>query len=483
MKLSVIALIDEKDGWGPTITSVIEQTYENLELLLINIGMSVSNRDLIREFVNTDSRVKACECSHEETASELPNIMRLAIEGQYIMKISNGMILEQTAVERIMHMFQRRKNEVFIYADVLPVNQNNEVLTEILKLNDEMENFYLYNPLRICFVCKKEVYVKVGGFNRSGLFGAAYDFCIRVQEEGVPVYHFRAKICQFRVGKDLSEIKAPDDIVNLRISKFKEEIEQCEILDVKRKVLNELIKQCRKYKSNNKTLRLMLSLIALQNPVNQNRLKMQKIKNRSRAVFDILADTYEQDGGYDEPRKCYRPAMKMIRKYARKDLKLLDIGCGPGIMLQMVLDTFPDAMRVDGIDLSREMVRQAKGRLLDERAVVVEGTIDTVDFSEDFYDIELCMHSFHHYPRPLKSLRCMSRALRRKGVLIIVDNYYKGLKRLEQNFDLYVNEYCYGDMWMYSAWELVILTSMAGFYKQQCYKVGDKSFMFICQKR
>ena len=473
MKLSVIALIDEKDGWGPTITSVIEQTYENLELLLINIGMSVSNRELIREFVNTDSRVKACECSHEETASELPNIMRLAIEGQYIMKISNGMILEQTAVERIMHMFQRRKNEVFIYADVLPVNQNNEVLTEILKLNDEMENFYLYNPLRICFVCKKEVYVKVGGFNRSGLFGAAYDFCIRVQEEGVPVYHFRAKICQFRVGKDLSEIKAPDDIVNLRISKFKEEIEQCEILDVKRKVLNELIKQCRKYKSNNKTLRLMLSLIALQNPVNQNRLKMQKIKNRSRAVFDIL----------DEPRKCYRPAMKMIRKYARKDLKLLDIGCGPGIMLQMVLDTFPDAMRVDGIDLSREMVRQAKGRLLDERAVVVEGTIDTVDFSEDFYDIELCMHSFHHYPRPLKSLRCMSRALRRKGVLIIVDNYYKGLKRLEQNFDLYVNEYCYGDMWMYSAWELVILTSMAGFYKQQCYKVGDKSFMFICQKR
>lgn len=50
MKLSVIAFIDEKDGWRPTITSVIEQTYDNLELLLINIGMSLSNRELIREF-------------------------------------------------------------------------------------------------------------------------------------------------------------------------------------------------------------------------------------------------------------------------------------------------------------------------------------------------------------------------------------------------------------------------------------------------
>ncbi len=482
MKLSVIAFIDEKDGWRPTITSVIEQTYDNLELLLINIGMSLSNRELIREFANTDSRVKIYECNHGEAAA-LPDIMRSAIEGQYVMKISNGMILEQTAVERIMHMFQRRKNEVFIYTDILPVNQKNEVLTEILELNDEMENFYLYNPLRICFVCKKEVYERVGGFNRSGLYGAEYDFCIRVQEEGVPMYHFRAKIGQFRVGKDLSKIKTADDIVNLRIRKFEEEIEYCEILDIKRKVLNELIKQCRKYKKNDKALRLMLSLMALQNPVNQNRLKMQKIKNRSRAVFDVLADTYEQDGGYDEPRKCYRPVMKMIRKYAGKDLKLLDIGCGPGIMLQMVLDTFPDAMRADGIDLSREMVRQAKGRLSDERAVVVEGTIDTVDFPEGFYDIELCMHSFHHYPRPLKSLRCMSRTLGRRGILIIVDNYYKGLKRLEQNFDLYVNEYCYGDMWMYSALELTILTSMAGFYKQQYYKVGDKSFMFICQKR
>ena len=92
MKLSVIAFIDEKDGWRPTITSVIEQTYDNLELLLINIGMSLSNRELIREFENTDSRVKIYECNHGEAAA-LPDIMRSAIEGQYVMKISNGMIL------------------------------------------------------------------------------------------------------------------------------------------------------------------------------------------------------------------------------------------------------------------------------------------------------------------------------------------------------------------------------------------------------
>ena len=128
-------------------------------------------------------------------------------------------------------------------------------------------------------------------------------------------------------------------------------------------------------------------------------------------------------------------------------------------------------------------IRKFLQNLQNTKAHAVTGTIEKVAVQQNYFDIALCMHSFHHYPRPLKSLRCMSRALRRKGVLIIVDNYYKGLKRLEQNFDLYVNEYCYGDMWMYSAWELVILTSMAGFYKQQCYKVGDKSFMFICQKR
>ena len=317
----------------------------------------------------------------------------------------------------------------------------------------------------------------------NGIYDADNDFCIRILECGFPVYHFRAKICRYRVDENMLRMRNKEDVLNFRIKKFREEIRKRRGLVIKIKVLNELIDQCKKYERYQTGICLAVYCRMLQNPMNQIRLKRQKILNQSRAAFDILADGYEQDGGYDEPRKCYQPVMKIIRKYAVGNFKLLDVGCGPGIMLQKVLRTFPEAAKIDGIDLSVEMVKFARRRLLDERACVVEGTIDTISFPMNFYDIELCMHSFHHYPKPLKSLLCMNRVLRKGGVLIIADNYYKGLKRLEQNFNLYANEYSYGDMWMYSMWELVILTYMSGFHKQRFYKIGDKSFIFICQKR
>ena len=77
----------------------------------------------------------------------------------------------------------------------------------------------------------------------------------------------------------------------------------------------------------------------------------------------------------------------------------------------------------------------------------------------------------------------MCRVLHKEGLLILVDNRIKGWKRLERNFNMFVNNYPYGDMWMYSFLELFILTTLAGFHKQKYIKVGDNSFIFMCEKK
>ncbi len=482
MQVTVMMLIDQEEGWKPTITSVLEQTYDNLELLCIDTKVSVKNSEMIKELANQNPRIRVYENIGIKEEAELLNLGLLTAEGHYIMKISNGMVLAPDAVERIMHVFARRKNETAICTAVLPVNRKGEVVQFLLALNEEMENVYLYNPFRICLICKKEVYDKVGGYRKDALYDINNDLCIRIKEYGFSIYYFRAKVCQFNMDETLSAIGNRADFLDLRIKKSAKTIRECRDSDLKIKMLNELIQQCKKYEKNKKCFLLTMWLWGIYNPINQNIIRNQKIKKNSRQSFNIVADSYEQNGSYDEPRKCYMPVMQLIKKYAESDLRLLDVGCGPGTMLEKIFESFPDASRIDGIDLAEEMVKQAKSRLPDQRVNVIEGTIDTINLPRNFYDIELCMHSFHHYPRPLKSLKCMNRVLRKKGILIIVENYYKGWKRLEQNMDAYVSEYSYGDMWMYSAWELIILTYMAGFYKQQFYKVGEKSFLFICQK-
>lgn len=211
-------------------------------------------------------------------------------------------------------------------------------------------------------------------------------------------------------------------------------------------------------------------------------IRTDKITKNTRMAFNKLASTYEMEEALQEPRKCYAPVMKIIKERADKELKLLDVGCGTGVMLKLICKEYPKAKEILGIDLSPAMVKKANSNLKGYTAHVIKGKIETVGLHEEFYNIVLCMHSFHHYPYPLKSLKRLWRTLCRNGILIIADNHYEGWGRIKRNLDLWIHDYPDGDMWMYSCFELSVLTKLAGFKKQQYYKIGEKSFVFVCQK-
>lgn len=214
----------------------------------------------------------------------------------------------------------------------------------------------------------------------------------------------------------------------------------------------------------------------------EKQIKAEEISKKTKIAFNRLASNYENDETLQEPRKCYAPVLKIIKKQAVTDLKLMDIGCGTGVMLKLVCEEFPQASDILGIDLSPVMVKRARDKLSGYKAHIMERKIEAADLPKGFYDIALCMHSIHHYPSPLKSLKKVEKALGKNGMLIIADNYYKGWERIRRNWELYANNYPDGDVWMYSFFELGVLARVAGFKKSYCYKVGKKSFIFVCQK-
>lgn len=215
----------------------------------------------------------------------------------------------------------------------------------------------------------------------------------------------------------------------------------------------------------------------------RNLARTDKITKKTRRAFNKLASTYDTEEALQEPRKCYAPVMKIIKKRTNKELKLLDVGCGTGVMLKSICREFPKAIEISGIDLSPAMVKKANSNLMGYKAHVIKGKIETVALPKEFYNVALCMHSFHHYPYPLKSLKRLCSTLCKNGMLIMADNYYEGWSRIKRNWELRIRDYPDGDMWMYSCFELSVLTKLAGFQKQQCYRVGKKSFIFICQKK
>lgn len=97
--------------------------------------------------------------------------------------------------------------------------------------------------------------------------------------------------------------------------------------------------------------------------------------------------------------------------------RVLDVGCGPGVMVEAVLargGTF------DGLDISQEMVREGSERFGSRAGVRFGvGNIEALEAENESYDQVICMAVIEYLKSPDRALAEISRVLRSGGVAII----------------------------------------------------------------
>jgi len=104
--------------------------------------------------------------------------------------------------------------------------------------------------------------------------------------------------------------------------------------------------------------------------------------------------------------------------------RLLDVGCGPGLLVEAALARGYDA---HGIDASAHAIERARGAL---GARVRTGTLDAADFDEPF-DLITGFDVFEHLYRPRAFVRRLASLLRPGGsVALATPNYDSWLRRL-----------------------------------------------------
>ena len=85
---------------------------------------------------------------------------------------------------------------------------------------------------------------------------------------------------------------------------------------------------------------------------------------------------------------------------SRRDLRLLDLGCGTGLELEGLFKKYPD-MQATGIDLSPEMLTRLEEKYPDKALDLVCASYFDVDFGEA-YDAVLSVYSLHHFTEAQK---------------------------------------------------------------------------------
>ncbi len=110
--------------------------------------------------------------------------------------------------------------------------------------------------------------------------------------------------------------------------------------------------------------------------------------------------------------------------------RVLDLGCGSGwatrLLARLVVDGPEGFGQVVGVDISDEMIRQARDDSRDfDNLLYVWGSAQQIPWEENFFDKMLSVESFYYYPDQDRVLTELFRVMAPRGRLFILINLYK----------------------------------------------------------
>ena len=135
------------------------------------------------------------------------------------------------------------------------------------------------------------------------------------------------------------------------------------------------------------------------------------------------AEAYDRMSRMPQFGLIRRSFVKELKKYAGEGT-ITDVGCGPGYLLQVMAEEFPN-IRLIGVDISTEMVERARVNLgskgYGERVEFKEGSADNLPFDDGTQDFVVSTLSLHHWADPQHSFDEIYRVLKPGGQMLILD--------------------------------------------------------------
>lgn len=115
-------------------------------------------------------------------------------------------------------------------------------------------------------------------------------------------------------------------------------------------------------------------------------------------------------------------------------LRVIDVGCGTGVLLKDILEHGHYAVGVDISEKMVEVTRLATSELFPGKSICLQGDIESLPFESESFDCVICAGVLSHQTSNRDSVSEISRIVKKDGiVLVTLPNYLK----LRNLLDLY----------------------------------------------
>jgi len=213
MIISIIVSIYNSDKTLSTmIDSVLNQTYKEFELILINDGSTDNSLDIIKEFAKKDIRIVIIDKKNSGLTKSL-NIGLKKANGKYIARIDADDIWYPTKLEKQVEFLEQNQDYTLIGTAYNEIDDNGKIIYKkqripLLITDEEIrENIVKFNPFfHSSVMFRKKVLETIGFYNEEFKYTQDYEYWVRIMSK-YKVTNIDEVLASRRYSDDMISIK------------------------------------------------------------------------------------------------------------------------------------------------------------------------------------------------------------------------------------------------------------------------------------
>ena len=141
--------------------------------------------------------------------------------------------------------------------------------------------------------------------------------------------------------------------------------------------------------------------------------------NPMRSFFNECAATWDEKNAPERSAVSER----LIRGLGiEPGSRVLDVGCGTGLIIQWLLEAVGPAGRVTGLDIAEKMLIKAREKYRAANLEFIHADIESAPFLDYSFDEVICHNCFPHLADKDKAAREIFRILKAGGRVVICHN-------------------------------------------------------------
>lgn len=174
----VLPTYNGSDFLRDSVESILNQSFNDWELIIVNDCSTDNTKIIIEEFVNKDSRIKVI---NNEKNQKLPRSLNIGFKratGEYLTWTSDDNMYRANAIEKMLSYLEENKKEMMVCTQFEFVDENGEYQNTSVPYSNEL--MLIRDCVGACFMYRREVLDEIGEYDDDLFLVEDYEYWLRI---------------------------------------------------------------------------------------------------------------------------------------------------------------------------------------------------------------------------------------------------------------------------------------------------------------